>query len=369
VIGINAELSGAFSGLGLTADGAYAYIDMINKQGGVLGHKMTVVEADNESTASVSAAVVRRLILQDHATFVIGPAAGADAEAAVPVADSLDTVTIVEDGSGWPLPGVSSADSHSWSFTGIEPLAAADVDTIVQQVILPKHWTRVAEIADDTPFGLRFETALKADAAKYHLKIVSLQLATAGSTNDDAQALNMLAANPQIIINGTTDGSDTVTALKSIRAESATIPIGVCGDCTYPSFVATMGGPAVMQNVYAEPTPQQLLTALPHNKLNAPTFADTRLYLKEMAKFGYGSFDDITSGSNGWMAMEELVTAIKSAKSISQAAVRDAMEHQTLDTLGIFWYRTPQNTGYYNVQQSVIGTETVTPKGAFVPYP
>ncbi|MBO0730957.1 MAG: hypothetical protein J2P57_17005, partial [Acidimicrobiaceae bacterium] len=48
-------------------------------------------------------------------------------------------------------------------------------------------------------------------------------------------------------------------------------------------------------------------------------------------------------GSASWEAAEELTAAVKKAKSTSEGAVKSALEHQKLETLGISWDRTPAN--------------------------
>ena len=104
----------------------------------------------------------------------------------------------------------------------------ADDQAMITQIIVPRHYTRVAVIQDNTPGGLSNLPYMQGQAAKYGYQIVASQIVNPGSTNDTPQVLNLLKANPQVIVLGLTPGPDTITFLKSMRAQNATIPIGEC---------------------------------------------------------------------------------------------------------------------------------------------
>lgn len=90
-----------------------------------------------------------------------------------------------------------------------------------------------------------------------HLKVTA-QVFNIGSTNVTPQVLNILATNPQIIISAVTPGTGSTVWMKAIRAQDSTIPISECIACSVPSFVAAMGGPAAMSNIFASGTETQL---------------------------------------------------------------------------------------------------------------
>src|SRR4029077_16112583 len=62
--------------------------------------------------------------------------------------------------------------------------------------------------------------------------------------------LTIRAAKPQIILLGLVPGTDSITAIKAIRAQNPTIPISECSGCEIPSFVSGAGGGPAMQNIY-----------------------------------------------------------------------------------------------------------------------
>ena len=71
----------------------------------------------------------------------------------------------------------------------------------------------------------------------------------------------MLAAKPQIILFGLVPGTDSITAIRAIRAQNANIPISECSACELPSFVAAAGGASAMQNIYILGSMQSWLNA------------------------------------------------------------------------------------------------------------
>src|ERR1700743_3907938 len=108
-----AATSGPFTQLGSTdRQGADAYVKQINKQGGVLGHKITLVKENDQSNPAQAASLVRKCVTQDHANFIFGPEETSTAAAAMPVADSLQTIMLGWQ-SGWEDIGLSDSILHS----------------------------------------------------------------------------------------------------------------------------------------------------------------------------------------------------------------------------------------------------------------
>ena len=79
---------------------------------------------------------------------------------------------------------------------------------------------------------------------------MSTQIDQVGATDVTPQVLAMLAAKPQIILFGLVPGTDSITAIRAIRAQDPTIPISECSACELPSFISAAGGASVMQNIY-----------------------------------------------------------------------------------------------------------------------
>ena len=268
-----AATSGPFAQLGDNDElGATAWADMVNKSGGVLGHKVTLVPENDASDPATAAALVRKCVTQVHANFIFGPEGTATASAAVPIANELKEVTLGWQ-SGWAGQGISDANLHSYSFPGIGNVFFADDLATVTQLIVPRHYTRVAVIEDNTPGGLGNTQYMQSLAGQYGYSVVASQITNPGATDDTPQALNLLKANPQIIVLGLIPGPDTITFIKAVRAQNPTIPISECSGCATSTFVNAVGGSTAMQDVYMIGTPGNVLSAIPSTSASSAALA------------------------------------------------------------------------------------------------
>ena len=358
--------SGPFSQLGVDDElGATAWANMVNKGGGVLGHKVTLVPENDASDPATAAALVHKCVTQVHANFIFGPEETSTASAAVPVANQLQEVLLGWQ-SGWTGQGISNANLQSYSFPGIGNVFFADDLATITQLIVPRHYTRVAVIEDNAPGGLGNTQYVQSLASQYGYQVVASQVTNPGATDDTPQVLNLLKANPQVIVLGLIPGPDTITFIKAVRAQNPTIPISECSGCATSTFVNAVGGATAMQDVYMIGTPQNVLSAIPSSTTTAPALSDTKAYIAAMQAAGLGSANDIDEGGEGWDTGRELAAAIETAKSITPGDVKNALQHQTIVTGGIqcyYWQRSPSN--YANITQIYSAVVTVGAGGAF----
>jgi hypothetical protein len=160
--------------------------------------------------------------------------------------------------------------------------------------------------------------------------------------------LNLLKANPQVIVLGTTPGPDTITFLKSMRAQNPTIPIGECSGCATTQFVNAVGGPKTMSNIYLIGTPENVLSAFPSGSGNDAGVADTKAYIAAMKAGGLGTATQIDEGGEGWDTGRELADAITTAKSIAPGDVKNALQSQKLTVGGIITYTWARTSSDYS---------------------
>jgi ABC-type branched-subunit amino acid transport system substrate-binding protein len=345
VICEDAAFSGVFAQIGAgSARGTTAFVKMINAEGGMSGHPVKVVQEDNQSEPSVAASLARKCVTEDHANFVFGPEETSTMAAAAPVLDELQEVSIGWQ-SGWNDDGLSSADRHSYFFPGTANVFHENDLAAVQILVKPRHYARVGVLETSAPGGLGNNTYLESIEHQYGFKVVGTQIVTPTATDDTPSVLALLADKPQIVISGLIPGPDTVTAIKALRAADPTIPFAACVECDVPSFVAAVGGTAAMKNIFTTGSPPYTLAALPHTAANAPTIADLTKYVSAMKAAGFGSAVDLSAAGAGWNSAEQLAAAIKAAGSTSESDVKSALEHQSIDTSGIQFKRTPQNYG------------------------
>jgi ABC-type branched-subunit amino acid transport system substrate-binding protein len=343
-----AATSGPFSALGTDDElGATAWAAMVNKAGGVQGHQVKLVQENDASNPATAAALVHKCVTEEHANFIFGPESTATTAAAVPVANQLQTV-LLGWASGWNAQGISDTNLHGYAFPGIGNVYFADDQAMITQIIVPRRYTRVAVIQDNTPGGLSNVPYMQGLASKYGYQVVASQIVNPGATNDTPQVLNLLKANPQVIVLGLTPGPDTITFLKSMRAQNPTIPIGECSGCATDQFVNAVGGPKTMSNIYLIGTPQNVLAAFPSSSANAAGVADTKAYIAAMKAAGLGSATQIDEGGEGWDTGRELADAIDTAKSVSAGDVKSALQGQKLTVGGIVMYSWTRSSSDYS---------------------
>jgi ABC-type branched-subunit amino acid transport system substrate-binding protein len=359
-------LSGPYAQIGETDNwGTVAYFDYVNSHGGILGHQVQYTNYNNQSNAADAELIARKCIQTYHASFIVGPESGADTEAALPIAIANKTI-LISLSSGWQTNGYPASELNSWGFPGFYDVFAEDQVASVQNIIKPRHYTRVALLEDNCgSVCLANQGTVQALAKADGFQLVSTQIDQVGATDVTPQVLAMLNAKPQIILFGLVPGTDSITAIRAIRAQSATIPISECSACELPSFVAAAGGPSVMKNIYVLGSMQDWLTAAKQGT-SAPekaTAAGLQQYFAGMKAAGLNSQDQILNSQEGWDAGLEINWAITGAGTVSdESAIMGKLQHLDINTLGILWTRTPSN--YESYSQVLAAMETINPDGS-----
>jgi branched-chain amino acid transport system substrate-binding protein len=94
-VGVLLGLTGSYSTLGepeLAA--AKAYVDRVNKAGGIKGHQLELVTVDSRSEESAAVNGFRKLATQDKVIAILGPSSSGESIAVRQLADSLKVPTI-----------------------------------------------------------------------------------------------------------------------------------------------------------------------------------------------------------------------------------------------------------------------------------
>jgi ABC-type branched-subunit amino acid transport system substrate-binding protein len=358
-------LAGPYAQIGETDNwGAQAYFKYVDAHGGILGHKVTYVTLNNQSNAAQSELDARKCIQTYHAQFIIGPESGADTESALPIAIANHTI-LVSLSSGWQTNGYPSSELNSWGFPGFYDVFYQDQYDSVQNLIVPRHYTRVALLEDNCgSVCLANQGTVQTLAKQFGFQLVSTQIDQVGATDVTPQVLAMLAAKPQIILFGLVPGTDSITAIRAIRAQNATIPISECSACELPSFIAAAGGASVMKNIYVLGSMSQwLVKAQQGTSAQAKaTAAGLEQYMAGMKAAGLGAEDQIDNSQEGWDAGLEIDWAIKQAGNLDETTIMQKLQHLDINTLGILWTRTPSN--YESYSDVLAAMETINSDGS-----
>jgi ABC-type branched-subunit amino acid transport system substrate-binding protein len=358
-------LAGPYAQIGETDNwGATAYFKHVNATGGILGHKVKYVTFNNQSNAAQSELIAKKCVQSYHAQFILGPESGADTESALPIAIANKTI-LISLSSGWQTNGYPASELNSWGFPGFYDVFYQDQYDSVQNLIVPRHYTRVALIEDNCgSVCLSNQATVQTLAKKYGFQLVSTQIDQVGATDVTPQVLAMLAAKPQIILFGLVPGTDSITAIRAIRAQDPNIPISECSACELPSFISAAGGASVMKNIYVLGSMSQWLA-----KAKQGTSAEAKAtaaglteYMAGMKAAGLSAEDQIDNSQEGWDAGLEIDWAIKQAGSLDETAIMQKLQHLNINTLGIVWNRTPDN--YENISQVLSAMEVINSDGS-----
>jgi ABC-type branched-subunit amino acid transport system substrate-binding protein len=344
-------LSGVYAQIGESDNwGSTAYFKHVNATGGILGHKVTYISLNNQSNAAQSELDAKKCVQTYHAQFIIGPESGADTESALPIAIANKTI-LISLSSGWQTNGYPTSELTSYGFPGFYDVFAEDQIASVQNLIVPRHYTKVALLEDNCgSVCLSNQATVQGLATKDGFQLVSTQIDPVGATDVTPQVLAMLAAKPQIILLGLVPGTDSITAIKAIRAQDPTIPISECSGCEIPSFVSAAGGPTAMQNIYVLGSMKNWLTQAQAGTTATDKATATGLtaYIAGMQAAGLGNDNAIENSQEGWDAGLEVDWAIRQAGNLDEATVMQKLQHLDINTLGIVWTRTPANYESYS---------------------
>ena len=193
---------------------------------------------------------------------------------------------------------------------------------------------------------------------------MSTQIDQVGATDVTPQVLAMLAAKPQIILFGLVPGTDSITAIRAIRAQDPTIPISECSACELPSFISAAGGASVMKNIYVLGSMQDWLTAAKQGTSAQEKATATGLeqYMAGMQAAGLGNDNAIDNSQEGWDAGLEVQWAIQQAGNLDETTIMQKLQHLDINTLGILWTRNPSN---YERHSAVLAAmETINSDGS-----
>ena len=357
--------AGPYAQIGQTDNwGAEAFFKHINATGGILGHQVKYITYNNQSNAAQAELIAKKCIQTDHAQFILGPESGADTESALPIAIANKTI-LISLSSGWQSNGYPANELNSYGFPGFYDVFYQDQFDSVQNLIVPRHYKRVALLEDNCgSVCLSNQATVETLAKKYGFQLVSTQIDPVGATDVTPQVLAMLAAKPDIILFGLVPGTDSITAIRAIRAQDPDIPISECSACELPSFISAAGGASVMKNIYVLGSMSQWLDKA--EKGTSPeakaTAAGLQEYMAGMKAAGLTKEDQIDNSQEGWDAGLEIEWAIKQAGSLDETAIMHKLQHLNINTLGIIWNRTPEN--YENISQVLAAMEVINPDGS-----
>jgi branched-chain amino acid transport system substrate-binding protein len=204
--------------------GATVAVDLYNKQAGVLGRPVTIVEADDASNPETAVKAALKLIKEERVEFLMGTFNGDCALAVSEVAKREQKLFMVTCAH---LPALTAerCDANMFVFMPSAPMLA----NAVAPFIVKEYGQRWFMVTADTVDGRSAEQAM-AEACRAQKGEVLGSIMTSFGATDFTEALTKAkAANPQAVILNLY-GWDLVNALKTCaKLEFAKDKIGIAG--------------------------------------------------------------------------------------------------------------------------------------------
>ena len=305
LVGEYGSLTGAQATFGQsTHNGIMMAVDEINAAGGVNGRKIKVLTEDDQSKQEEAANAVTKLISQNNVVAVLGEVASSASIAAAPICQSNKVPMISPSSTN---PEVTKKGDYIFRMCFTDDYQGSNLGTFVAKNLNKKTAAILTDVKSDYSNGLAhfFEQQFVASGGK----IVARQSYSNGDSDFRAQLTGVKAVNPDILF---VPGyyTDIGQIASQSRDLGMTQPL-VGGDGWESPKLIEIGGKALEgcfysnHYFYGDPAP------LVH------TFV-------QKYKDRYGQTPDALAAL-GYDAMKVLGDALKRAKKIDGASIRDAI--------------------------------------------
>lgn len=336
VVGYNSALSensvAVFGQIGL--QGFNMAVDEINAAGGILGKPVRAVVLDDKGNPDVSEQNMQRLIFEEKAIAVVGPANSGNALRWLDLAQNNDTVVIVHVATATELTQKFADRPRNYIFR-VASIDSKQIRGMVAWAVQKDPDVRVAIIHDNTPYGKGGAADVSEALSRWGKTPVTVKEFATGVTVDELVPLieeAREAGATAIYHYGLTDASANL--LKAIDRVSGYEPLVLGTAANNAGLVERAGELAAQLYFPAAPGPD---------------------YRPEMREFydrfvaTYGKPPGVlATAMNGYVAMSVLKEAIEKAGVVRNPEVRDALENLgEIDT--VYGRRQPFSKGNHEM--------------------
>lgn len=231
VWGFNGELTGAAAYYAETFQtGVKAYVEQVNADGGINGHKIKLVSLDNAADSARAATNTTRLATSDHVNAVFGYVFSANCSAAQVPAERYTV----------PLACLSVAEQSNWTFSaGASNPRGVTASLESAKAVTGKDNPKVAVASVNTLTSKAWADGVVKDSAAAGVDVIVSVEQDFASTDPSAQSAKIVAAKPDaVLITHSTPG--LLATLKAVRAAGIDAPfIWVDGSGGLPQLAET----------------------------------------------------------------------------------------------------------------------------------
>ncbi|MBC7962860.1 MAG: ABC transporter substrate-binding protein [Steroidobacteraceae bacterium] len=208
-------------------------VDEINRAGGIKGRKLELVSYDTAGDATKAVQLATKLIKDDKVVAIIGPSTTGETMAVIPVAEK-EQVPLISCSAGSKI----TDPLKKWIFKTAQndSLAVGRIYEYLQK----NRQTNVAILTVSDGFGASGREQLKAQSAKFGIKIVSDDTYGPKDTDMTAQLTKIRGSQAQAIICWGTNPGPAVIA-KNVRQLGIKTPLFMSHGVSSKKFIELAG--------------------------------------------------------------------------------------------------------------------------------
>jgi len=226
--GVDSELSGNLSFYGASIrDGVAAYVEQVNAQGGINGHKIELTALDNAGEQSRAAANATQLATANKVNAIFGYSVSASCAAVQPIAERYKV----------PTACLSVAEHSPYIYNlGADNARAADAMFAAAKEVTGKPNPKAAVVHLNTLTGIALAKDMQAKAASSGVTVATTQEIDLRSTDTSGPVAQVVAAQPDVVLISQT-GPGLLSILKGVRAAGVKAPfVWVDGTANFGSL-------------------------------------------------------------------------------------------------------------------------------------
>ena len=209
-IGITLPLSGPASSYSAIGKAAIAYLDKINKDGGIAGHHLTVISADDAYSPPKTVEMVRKLVESDDVLFLFNTF-GTPTNIAILKYVSARKIPHLFVGTGASAFGDAKANPWSMAF---RPDYPSEGRVYGRYIAANKPNARIGVIYQNDDYGRDYLKGLKEGLGDKASLIVAEQSYDVLAPSVDSQIVNLKAAGIDVLMNFASNRSAAQTIRK-----------------------------------------------------------------------------------------------------------------------------------------------------------
>lgn len=185
--------------------------DEVNKKGGINGHPIELIIADDESDTTKCNLAVKKLIKKDNVPVIIGPTRSGESLAVVSVVEEAQ-VPLISCATSYKI--TSPIESRKWVFK----VAASDAHVVAKlyDYMKSKGWTKIALMTDSTGYGASAREEFLRLAPEFGITLLADERFGPQDTDLTAQLTKIRGTQPQAIVNWSI-GPTQIISIKNWR--------------------------------------------------------------------------------------------------------------------------------------------------------